>query len=172
MTEGKRPGGLTALAVFNFIFGGYDVLKVLSSVVIIVLLATYVPDEPADSDDSTNAEAQEESGKGPPGPREAMAEQWRASGLGVHVLYIQAACYLVLAFLLIASGVGFLKLSRVWGRVLGNVYGVASIGTTAFEVSQIPEDMGGFTILAILAIIYPVLVLILLNTTFKEDFLH
>jgi hypothetical protein len=171
MTEGKRPGGLTALAVFNFIFGAYDCLQVLGAVVLIVILATFVQESSGESDDTTTAEAQEnERDRQSRDPREAMAEQWHESGLGIHVLYVKGACYLVLAFLLISSGVGFLRQSRVWGRWLGNAYALVSIGTTVFEFSLIPEDMGGFSIVAILFLIYPLLVLILLNTTFKGDF--
>jgi hypothetical protein len=172
MTEGKRPGGLTALAVFNFIFGAYDCLQVLGAAVLIVILATtVVPEESGESDETTNAEAQEdERDRQPQDPREAMAEQWRKSGLGIHILYIKGACYLVLAFLLISSGVGFLRQSRVWGRWMGNAYAIVSIGTTGFEFSLIPEEVGRFSILAILFLIYPLLVLILLNTTFRGDF--
>ena len=31
MADGKRPGGLTALAVLNFVFGGFGVLAVLGA---------------------------------------------------------------------------------------------------------------------------------------------
>ena len=35
MADGKRPGGLTALAVLNFVFGGFGVLAVLAAAAVL-----------------------------------------------------------------------------------------------------------------------------------------
>ena len=52
------------------------------------------------------------------------------------------------------------------GRLLGNVYVVLGIAAVAVEATG-PQ---GFTFLLLVAVIYPLLTLILINTTFRDDF--
>jgi len=180
MEQGKRPGGLTALAVINFVFGGFDLLNVLSLVALAVMVSYFDLENPEEKQQETeqaqpaeDERAEEE--KGPPDdPQEAIAEAWAQTGLGMAALIIMAAAYVALGGLLIASGVGYLKQRRVLGRGMGNLYAVVSIATTAYELTITPKDIpgGGFTILALIAFLYPLVTLILLNTTFKEDFVR
>ena len=150
MTEGKRPGGLTALAVLNFVFGGKDCLNLLGLVVAWAVKHDKItlPDE------------------------EGMAEFKKAvAQLPDNIIYAMMGFAAVSAFVLIASGVGYLKQNRVWGRVLGSVGAIVGIGgTLAVAAMTVDAPGGGFALLTIAMLIYPVLTLILLNTTFREDF--
>jgi hypothetical protein len=157
MNEGKRPGGLTALAVLNFVFGGFSVLGVLAMAAVLALLG---------SDAATEAIAES-------GDEEArkVAEAWEKIGTGL--FYGMLALSAATAALLIASGVGYLQQKRFLGRTLGNTYAVLSIASSLLFGLMIHEDAGGgFNIGTILGLVYPVLTLLLLNGTFKEDFIR
>jgi len=72
--------------------------------------------------------------------------------------------------LLIASGVGYLKQKRFLGRTLGSVYAGLSILASIVSSAMLSTELGGgFSILTIVGLIYPVLTLVLLNGTFKHD---
>ena len=150
--EGKRPGGLTALAVLNFVFGGKDCLNtlVMLSWIAIKRGAIPLPEQKGMDEFAKLLEALPES-----------------------VIYGMMAFHVVSAFLLIASGVGYLKLSRVWGRLLGSVGALVWMGGTAVVAAVLADRLGGgFTLLTMAMVIYPLLTLILLNTTFREDFVR
>ncbi|HZN41716.1 MAG TPA: hypothetical protein VFD82_23125 [Planctomycetota bacterium] len=152
MSESKRPGGLTALAVLNFIGGGFNVLLVLGLAAIAAALSVAAEHPP---DEET---------------RKAF-EAWQK--MGSSWLYFIIGSCVVSAFLLIASGVGFLKQSKVWGRMMGNICAALSIASSAVFVFAIDKEAGGgFELQTVIWLIYPVLTLILLNTTFKEDFVR
>lgn len=68
------------------------------------------------------------------------------------------------ATLLIASGVGYLGQRRVLGRLLGSLYGLLAVATNTYEAS-----FSGFHIGTMIGIVYPLLTLVLVNTTFKPD---
>ncbi len=70
--------------------------------------------------------------------------------------------------LLIISGVGYIKLKRVLGRTMGSLYGILALAATILQLA------GGtpFGIGTIIGLIYPVLTLILVNTTFKDDLVN
>lgn len=153
MTEGKRPGGLTALAVINFVFGGFGILGSLGMFALMALL-----DKAAKSGEGEAAEAQRK-----------MAEAWEQVGIGF--FYAMLALGTVTAVLLIASGVGYLQQKRFLGRTLGNSYALLSIASSvAMGLMVSAEAGGGFNIGTIIGLVYPVLTLILINGTFKEDF--
>lgn len=139
MAEGTRPGGLTALAVLNFVFGGIAGLFRLLALAAIGLMRENMPPEAA--------------AKLPPNS----------------VIYALTAVGVVSAGLLIASGVGYIKQSRTVGRMLGNAYAAFSILLSAAELSLGTNDFGIGTLLGL---IYPVLTLFLINTTFKDDLVN
>ncbi len=138
MAEGKRPGGLTALAVLNFVFGGLGALA---------LLALWALISAADQVDTN--------------------EVARASG-GTGLLYVSLLMSTVSVGLLIASGVGYLGQKRMLGRTLGTVYGVLALVSTGVGLAAGVE----FGIGTLIGLVYPVLTLILLNTTFKDDLVN
>jgi hypothetical protein len=150
MSESKRPGGLTALAVLNFVFGGFCCFGALSMSLAFAIKSGAIPLEGKDKAEATEALAQ----------------------LSDELIYIVTAAWVICAFLLIATGVGYLKQNRIWGRVLGNVgSGLAIVGLLipAFVGGKAGE---GFSFGTLVLLVYPVLTLILLNTTFKEDFVR
>ena len=153
MSEGKRPGGLTALAVLNFVFGGFSMLGILVMFGIMAVLNAV----------DGNAEVDE--------AKREMAKAWELIGIGL--FYAMLVIGAVTAILLILSGIGYLKQKKFLGRTLGNVYAILSIGSSAATGVLVSiEAGGGFNIGTILGLVYPLLTLVLLNTTFKEDFVQ
>jgi len=152
MSDSKRPGGLTALAVLNFVFGAKDCLNLMGLVTMMAIKRGWITlPEKKDMDEFTNV----------------------VKALPNNVLYGMLAFSIVSAFLLISSGVGYLKQSKVWGRMLGSVAAIVGVGGTV-AVAAVAADApgGGFTLLTIAMLVYPALTLILLNTTFREDFVR
>jgi len=138
----KRPGGLTALAVLNFIFGGFGALGILGLLALLGAASTVANEAGA-------AEAVEAMSKGP--------------------IVLVLILSLVSSVLLIASGVGYLGQKQFLGRTLGNGYAVASILSSVIGLAMMDQGMGIGTIIGL---IYPILTLVLLNTTFKEDLVN
>lgn len=187
MTEGKRPGGLTALAVFNFIGSGIDALGIFTILGTALFSGVLIEtmDEAEARREGRSASAQEE-----PGQEEAPAESRRKTDeerdreqarevleawgeLGYGVLATWVAAMAALTALLIMSGIGYLKQKKFLGRKLGNAYAILSIVTTLLALAILPDVVsGGQTIMMVVAFLYPALTLILLNTTFREDFVY
>ncbi|MBN1851132.1 MAG: hypothetical protein JW829_00350 [Pirellulales bacterium] len=152
MSEGKRPGGLTALAVINFIFAAMGLLGILG-------LATFL------------AFSQMEDGGNP--DMQKMKEEFAKSGLTVTIVVLLLAISVLTTLLEILSGIGYLLQKKFLGRLLGNMYAVVAIGTSLAMAIWGPQTQGGgFTVGTIFGLVYPVLTLLLLNTTFKEDFIN
>ena len=137
MADGKRPGGLTALAVLNFVFGGFGVLAVLGAAALL-------------------------------GAANELTEGAVADGMGMGIGMFQFLLMALSAALLIVSGVGYIGQKRVMGRMMGNFYGVTSIVNNGLSIA----NGGDFSFFTIIGLVYPVLTLILLNTTFKEDLVN
>ena len=135
MADGKRPGGLTALAVLNFVFGGFGVLGVLAAAALLGVV-----------NDATDG---------------AVAKGM-GSGMFLFVLTSLSAA------LLIVSGIGYLQQKRVLGRYFGSFYGVTSLANNGLSLAGGAE----FSPFTIVGLIYPVLTLIMVNTTFKDDLVN
>jgi len=146
MAEGKRPGGLTALAVLNFVFGGLSALGILA---LVALLGTV--------NAVSGGELASAAGEG-------MAE----AGLGGAMLLITICLSIASCALLIISGVGYIKQKRVMGRTMGSLYGILALVGTLLALGA----GGDFGLAEIIGLIYPVLTLIMVNTTFKEDLVN
>jgi hypothetical protein len=146
MAEGKRPGGLTALAVLNFVFGGLSVLGILAMVALL-----------GAAEAATGGALSE-------GMAEGMAEMELSGGL----LMITIVLSIASCALLIVSGVGYIQQKRVLGRTMGSLYGILALAGTGLGLA----GGGDFGIGEIIGLIYPVLTLILVNTTFKEDLVN
>ncbi|MCP4611345.1 MAG: hypothetical protein GY845_21755 [Planctomycetes bacterium] len=149
MNEEKRPGGLTALAVINFVFSGWGLIGLLGLAALFAFIGK-IPTE-------NMQEAQR-----------AQIEAFQDMGLPVFIFIFVLS--LVSSVLLLLSGIGYLKQKKFLGRTIGNLYAVISIISSVVSGLLFSADLGGgFNLGAILNLIYPVLTLILLNTTFKED---
>lgn len=149
MSEGKRPGGLTALAVFNFIFTGLSLISILGLAALLAFIGKVPTDkmEPA---------------------AKAQIEALQNIGTGMYLIILILT--LVSGTLLLLSGIGYLKQKRFLGWCLGNIYGVAAVIGNTIMAFVFPAELGGgFNIARIIDLIYPILTLILINTTFKDD---
>ena len=152
MDEGKRPGGLTAMAVLNFIWGGMNILGLLVVLAFVVVLFQ--------TDILNDAQAE-------------MKKAYEDKGVTTAILALSFSLGFLSAILLITSGVGYLLQKKILGRVIGNVYAVIAIASSVISVIMMPDIKGGgFSIMTMIGLIYPVLTLIMLNTVFKEDFIH
>src|SRR5688572_26403959 len=135
-----RPGGLTALAIFNFVFGG------LGGLLNLIGLATIGIQ------------------------MEALRQQSRETGIPVPseaLLYGLAAFAVIRAALLITSGVGYLGRKKLVGYWFGNVYAVLALIAITIEITQLK---GQFTIFSLVDFVYPLITLFLLNVIFRKDF--
>jgi len=139
MALGKRPGGLTALAVLNFVFGGIGALASLLAFGGLSLVKEAI--------------------------HQAEQNGMKYEGQSLSMAYVSVAVTGVCALLLIISGVGYIKQSRVAGRTVGNLYGLASIGGTVLSAAT----GGGIGAFSILFLVYPLLTLILINSAFKAN---
>jgi hypothetical protein len=150
MNEEKRPGGLTALAVINFIFFALYLVGILGWFIVLLVIIEVMPTEHM-------TEAQK-----------AQMQAFEKLGMPVFVLIFILS--FAAALLLLLSGIGYIKQKKYLGRVLGNSYAVVDIISTCVSAAILTAEIGGgFTIMTIVGLIYPVLTLILLNTTFRED---
>ncbi len=149
MNEGKRPGGLTALAIINFIIAGLNLLSLFGMVALFGLI------------DKMPTEQMNETQK---------AQIQAVQNMGMPTLVLILALTLLGGLLLLLSGIGYLKQKKVLGRVIGNVYAISSlVGSLVSGLLFATELGGGFHFGTIIGLIYPVLTLVLINTTFKDD---
>lgn len=148
MTEGKRPGGLTALAIINFILFASSLLSLASFAFI-----------PKISTENMNER------------QRAQIEAFQNMETSTRVIIF--ASTLVTGVLLLLSGIGYLKQKKFLGRILGSVYaGLAIVSSILAAVMLGPELEGGFSLSTLIGLIYPILTLILVNTTFKDDLVN
>ena len=158
MAEGKRPGGLTALAVLNFVFGGFGALAVLGLTAMLSLAKGMV---------DVAGETVRESGDAEAISQFNQANEAITSGVGP--IYFVILLTVASTALLITSGVGYLGQKRFLGRTLGTAYAAVSILSTVLSIALLSS---GFGIGTIIGLVYPVLTLILVNTTFKDDLVN
>jgi hypothetical protein len=148
MATGRRPGGLTALAVLNFVFAGLSLLSVLATVFVFAYANTLkeAAHKPEDR---------------------AMLEALENMNTSLWVLIVVSS--ILATVLLIVAGIGYLKM-RGWGRSVGNLYAITAIASGTLGAVMTPEEIGGgFNIGTIIGLVYPVLTLYFINATFKDD---
>jgi len=149
MSEEKRPGGLTALAVINFVFSGLGFLSLLGMATFFAL-RDIIPTENMQETQKAQIEA--------------------LQNLGLPMLIFIFALSLISNVLLLLSGIGYLKQKKFLGRTIGNIYAVITIVSSVISGLKFASELGGgFNIGSIINLIYPVLTLILINTTFRDD---
>ena len=149
MNEEKRPGGLTALAVINFVFSGLGFIQFLTLAAFFALRGKIPTDQ----------------------MKEAERVQIEAfQDLGLPVFIFIFALTIISSVLLLLSGIGYLKQKKLLGRMMGNAYAVITIVSSIVSGMMFATELGGgFNIGTIIGLIYPVLTLILINTTFRDD---
>ncbi len=160
MSEGRRPGGLTALAVFNFLGSVVALFNGLSMFATPALLPRLMEEmrKRDDQDSKTAIEVFEKILQG-------------IEDLGP-AYYVLAGMALLSAVLLILSGFGYLQQKKFLGRKVGNAWALLSIAMTIVNATWASQAAGGATILIVLFLTYPLLTLFLINGTFKEDFVR
>jgi len=141
MAVGQRPSGLTAFAIVNFVFAGFGGLGCLGMI--------------------AGAAVLKHSGYHFPDPKAEAAVQQIAEWLPLLVVTCTVS-----TLLLIVSGFGFLKQSRVLGRYVGSAYGIFGLLMVLINFAIVHQPFGIGTITGL---VYPIVVLILVNTTFRDD---
>ena len=96
MEENDRPGGLTALAVINFIFAAFNVIAVLGTLLAKVFINSIPMDQVSETQAAQIAAAQE-------------AFQNMSGAILLIIVLIGAIKFL----LLLLSGIGYLKQKKV-----------------------------------------------------------
>jgi hypothetical protein len=145
--EIKRPGGLTALAVINFIFAGLGLITSVFSLF-------------------SRSMIENISTTGMPEAQRAKIEAFQRIDPSLYNIMIFIG--LISSLLLLLSGIGYLKQKRVLGRTMGNVYGFYGILSIIINYLLMPKELFGI-FSAVIGIAYPVITLILLDTAFKND---
>jgi len=74
--------------------------------------------------------------------------------------------------LLVLSGIGYIMTKKFLGRVLGTIYGLLALSSSIFAIVVFTNAGGDVGLLNLVGIIYPVLTIVLLNTTFRNDFVN
>ena len=157
----NRPGGLTALAVLNFVFAGIGILGVIALIGVLALasgvnqLADAANAAAAQSGDATAAAA--------------VAQGQAALNSVGSIGWLIVLLSVVSIVLLFISGVGFLKQSKGKGQKVAMIYGIFGIATTVLQLILIG---GGFGFSAIIGLVYPVLLIVLPMTVFKDAFVN
>jgi hypothetical protein len=139
MDETKRPVGLIAMAVVNFLFGVIAILGVL---------AVYGFTKADLFGDGADRSFRESAGT---------------------TTYVVLATGALIAVLLLASGAGYLARKKFLGRFLGNAYGVVSIVTVVAIVGvkgTLPDIVALF---ALVFTAYPIATLVLINSRYKRS---
>ena len=136
MDQEKRPGGLTALSVINFVIFGLSILGLIGSI------ATYAGLFPT-----------------PPNMTEEQKSTIEAfQNMGISKFTFIITLGFITNALLLVSGIGYLKLKKIMGRYFGNAYGIISIVSGVLSGFIYTSEMGrGFNIGTIIGLIYPVL---------------
>jgi hypothetical protein len=149
MSEEKRPGGLTALAVINFVFSGLGFFSLLVMATFFAL-RDKIPTENMQEVQKAQIEA--------------------LQNMGLPMLIFIFGLSLISNVLLLLSGIGYLKQKKFLGWAMGNIYAVTAIVSSVISGMKLASELGGgFNIGTIINLIYPVLTLILINTTFRDD---
>ena len=94
MNEGKRPGGLTALAVINFVFSGWGVIGMLMMAAFFAFVGMIPTDEMEEA-------------------QRAQIEAFQNMGLPLFIFVF--ALTILSSVLLLLSGIGYLNRRSFWG---------------------------------------------------------
>ena len=141
----QRPGGLTALAVLNFVFGIVGAIANVATAVFGKIVLDHIAD--------SNARLSE--------------QQVQAIRRARHVLqyvWLTLPLALVVSVLLIVSAVGYLQMKKM-GRTVGTAYAILALLNVVLTLTLVGT---GFSLSMLIGLVYPVLTLILLNTTYKN----
>ncbi len=134
MAKSLRPGGLTTLAILNFVLGGFQALGGLIALSTIDAVVT------------VNGETIQGGGPG----------QVVATLLG-----------LAAAGLLITSGVGFLKVHPISGRLMANLYFLVFVAEVLVQAVAV-EGVIQQSTFNLIGLVYPLLLVVFANIVFRD----
>jgi len=178
MAAAERPGGLTALAVINVVLCCIFALASLAALVTLLVVHA-VSEEPAaghpagsvvvsGADEAPGSSlAAPDAGTAPDAPSAQtphhFRHHWPVSRAELGLEFVDSV---LCAVLLAISAVGYLRMQRIAGRYVGSLYGVVALLFFAVEHHISHQPLG---VTGLIALIYPVLTLIYVNTTFRND---
>jgi hypothetical protein len=146
MADGERPSGLTVLGQINLILALMQGIQIIG-----LCLGSALESAAMASAAVRGTSAQEEI---------AYLHRWLPEMITVLAMS---------SSLLVASGVGLLRMRRALGRHCGNAYALLSVGQTALALTAMHEP---FDIASIIGLVYPALLLLWLNLIFRGDLVH
>ena len=149
MENSKRPGGITFFAIVNFIVALISI--VLAG--LFVLSVAFIGQVPVEN----MTEAQR-----------ASVELLKNMPVGAIIFTISKG--VLGGILLILAGIGYLKQKKVLGYIIGNVYAAAMIIYTVVSPFILGAAGNRGVISYILALLYPVVTLIVLNFIYSKKF--
>ena len=109
----SRPGGLTAMAIFNFVFSGLGALGLMGQMAAIAMMM---------------------SGNMPNNPNDDMPT------VGLLITFVILGG--ISTILLLISGIGYLKQKSVLGRIVGSGYGVLGVTNGILQSILMRSDFG------------------------------
>ena len=173
MAQGMRPGGLTAMAVVNFVFMGLSLMGVLADLFLVSMGDSMIEAE-EQAKEAREAEGEPDTG-GPPPRKKARQEQMQRANMArirlmqenATSVYVQVGLTLIYAVLLLISGLGYIGQRRVMGKILGTITALLGIGSVGFALTYMPLEFE-----QVVNLVYPVLSVVLLNTVFRHDFVN
>jgi len=176
MTAADRPGGLTAMAVINAVLSCLYAIASLASLMTLLVVHPQPGDapgaHPAGTVTVTPAAGTSTTDPDGPGADSVQADAPHPHHFRHHgpVSRTEQALGLVkcvlCAVLLAISAVGYLRLQRLNGRYVGSLYALVAM---LFFVAEHHLSHQPLAITGLIALIYPVLTLVYVNTTFRGD---
>lgn len=175
---GARPGGLTALAVINFVFGGLGVIRALYVMMLPVVLPWAQEQAGRHERDRSETRAAQgrdelplaESRRRAAGKKEEE-RLLRAVKENPKAFVLDGGVSVLLAVLMVVGGVGYLKLKRGLGRGVGILYALLSMGWSSVEFAWLNKRLEtDFSLLGLVSFIYPAVTLLCLWFVFRDDF--
>jgi len=166
---GVRPGGLTALAVINFVWAAFTFISGFAA----VSSPFYMPALAAQAEKAAANESRPEKQKEATEAAVHMREVSNQITLHKELVMLDGGAKLVLGLLLILSGIGYLKLRRFLGRTLGLVYATVAVLWGCAVLLWVQKEMGESPgIFSLIGFIYPAVTIFALLVTFRDDFVN
>jgi hypothetical protein len=171
---GTRPGGLTALAIINFVWAVLELASGAAQLAAPALMpiaiqqgekevARLEADTRANPEKLTKARAD----------LEKMREGEHVIGEHRLLIVLSGGMAFLLGAMLIVSGIGYLKQRRVLGKFVGTAYAVIELLWQVAAVLYVQNTMGESPgIFSLIGFIYPAITLFMLQVMFKDDFVN
>jgi hypothetical protein len=166
---GVRPGGLTALAVINFVWAALELMSGAGQLAAPALMPMAIAEAERAASRETDAPKREKLEMDLQHAKDAqrVMQQHR------EVLMLRGSVFVLLGILLIISGIGYLKLRRFLGRNVGLAYATLAVAWGIAEIlyvqKQTDESPGIFSLIAF---IVPAVTFFALLVTFRDDFVN